>query len=104
MKTFIQNQIIVNNFTKVFSPHDFKKNYKVVLNLCIALNKFVPNQRNLSTTQTHFFSSFSLCSFAAVIRMHVEVTADIINLVFLASDGILKMFLKPMGNKRKKDK
>ena len=36
--------------------------------------------------------------------MLVEVTADIINLVFLASNGILKMFLKPMGNKRKKDK
>lgn len=65
--------------------------------ICPQLEKSLYNSDSL-------FSSFSLCSFAAVIRMHVEVTADIINLVFLASDGILKMFLKPMGNKRKKDK
>ena len=43
----------------------------------------------------------SLCSFTTAIDVPVVITSASICLVFLTSNGIFKMFLKPMGRKKK---
>ena len=45
-------------------------------------------------------SGVSLCSFSTVIGTPVEIARDSICVVFLISNGVIKMFLKTMGRKK----
>ena len=46
-------------------------------------------------------SGVSLFSFTAVIGMSVGIASTSISLVFFVTNGIVKMFLKAMGRKKK---
>ena len=71
------------------------------------INKYITTLNSASKTLlvlSSASSGYSLCSFTTVIGTIVGIVSTSSSLVFLISNGVVKMFLKTMGDKKKTHK